>query len=80
MDSLKAKEYRPRERKLGPGLPSALPNLQAGAYKLGHLELSSHSWMLGFVPWSLHSYGYGSSRIKASSLDACLGAVPYTGF
>lgn len=29
--SLKAKEYGPRERKLGPGLPSAFPDVQTGA-------------------------------------------------
>lgn len=77
MHSLKAKEYGPRERKLGLGLPSASPNIHRGAL---HLEVHSLSWMLGFHPWNRHSCGCSSSRTKASCLDACLEAVPYTGF
>lgn len=46
---LKAKEYGPRERKLGPGLPSAFPNVQTGA-PLGAPFPFLDTWLCSLEP------------------------------
>lgn len=59
---LKAKEYGPREKKLGSGLPSAFPSVQPITPHLGLIFLS---WRLGLTPYNLYSWACGSSRIQS---------------